>query len=220
MDNIDITDTNSGITRSANRPKEYFKCQNLLMPEFDLSYSKGKKALITLNYDQNAAGARSFGIFKKTYPGSSYKYVKFVLNRKRTSTEVDLDVENANKYTYLVRPYIMDQKGKKIYGQGKKKDFNFFYKPSLTASTRTVGQGTVLKWKKQENATGYTIYRWDSEKKAYVRYRTAGANDTYIVDTNTNSGQTYFYRIRAFRQVPDAGTLVSPRSDEASCQAR
>ncbi len=55
----------------------------------------------------------------------------------------------------------------------------------------------TLTWGKVDGATKYEVYRYNAEKKKYVRIKTT--TSTTFTNTGLNSGKTYKYKVRAVR---------------------
>ncbi len=70
----------------------------------------------------------------------------------------------------------------------------------LTASLRSY-TSALLKWKKVSGANGYEIYRSRSKNGTYKKIATISKNTTTYADKNLNTGSTYYYKIKAYRNV-------------------
>ncbi|MFF4571469.1 fibronectin type III domain-containing protein [Streptomyces sp. NPDC001410] len=71
--------------------------------------------------------------------------------------------------------------------------------------------GVALSWNAVADATGYQVYRWNPDTKAYEKL--AATTDTSYQDTGAAGGTTHFYRVTALQ--PD-GTESAPGADWAS----
>lgn len=61
---------------------------------------------------------------------------------------------------------------------------------------KTSVSGYTLTWERVKGATGYVVYRYDSEKKRYVWFKSTSANSMEI--TGLKAGRSAKYKVRAF----------------------
>ena len=74
-------------------------------------------------------------------------------------------------------------------------------RPVITDQTEPYEDKIVLKWKQVEGASGYEIFRSRKEKGTYTKIKTiSGADTVEWTDENLEKGETYYYKIRAFRE--------------------
>ena len=66
-----------------------------------------------------------------------------------------------------------------------------------TAGTRKA----VLRWKKVSGASGYQIYRSTSKNSGYKWVSTVSSRRASYTNSKLKKGQTYYYKIRAYRKV-------------------
>ncbi|MFJ9869883.1 PA14 domain-containing protein [Streptomyces sp. NPDC101165] len=78
-------------------------------------------------------------------------------------------------------------------------------------SATAAGTGVALSWYSVPDATGYQIYRWNPDTKAYEKL--AATTDTSYQDTGAARGTTHFYRVTALQP---GGTESAPGADWAS----
>ncbi|MBE6775744.1 MAG: hypothetical protein E7543_06085 [Ruminococcaceae bacterium] len=88
-------------------------------------------------------------------------------------------------------------------GQGK---YNFVFsnevtvgKPKIKSYERTTTTLT-LKWSKVSGASGYEVYKYDTEKKEYVKIGSTTSKRSLKVK-NLKSGATYKFKIRAYKKL-------------------
>ncbi|MCD8511681.1 MAG: fibronectin type III domain-containing protein [Bacillus sp. (in: Bacteria)] len=93
---------------------------------------------------------------------------------------------------------------KKVYGQ---------FSPIVSAKTRLGKTDAVqakpsdfnkitVSWSRVAGATGYEIYRSGSRSGTYSRVRTVTSGSTLsFVNGSLDTGKTYYYKVRAFREV-------------------
>ncbi len=89
----------------------------------------------------------------------------------------------------------------------------------ITAKQST--SSITLTWKKVPAATGYAIYRYDSDKKKYVKIATVEDATTYK-NTGLTAGKIYKYKVKAYKKYSDGktvwGTMSSAFSTATKCK--
>lgn len=81
----------------------------------------------------------------------------------------------------------------------------------LTSTDRTTS-GLKLKWNKVNDANGYKVYEYDSNKKSYKLLDTIeGKNSTSYMISSLKEGTTYKYAVRAYKTI-DKYNHVGPYS--------
>ncbi len=73
-------------------------------------------------------------------------------------------------------------------------------RPTITATLNSY-TSALLKWKKIKGANGYEIYRSKSKNGGYKKIATITKNTGKYTDKNLNTGSTYYYKIKAYRNV-------------------
>lgn len=74
----------------------------------------------------------------------------------------------------------------------------------VTTSTVTSQKkkSVYLRWKKQKYADGYEVYRSTKKKNGYKKVKTVkGVGKTSWTDKKVKGGMTYYYKIRAYRNI-------------------
>ena len=73
--------------------------------------------------------------------------------------------------------------------------------PVITDQTEPYEDKIVLKWKQVEGASGYEIFRSQKETGTYTKIKSiSGAAAVEWTDENLKKGETYYYKIRAYRE--------------------
>ncbi|MBN2012178.1 T9SS type A sorting domain-containing protein [candidate division KSB1 bacterium] len=91
-------------------------------------------------------------------------------------------------------------------------DFTLVYAPSNFALLESTSNEIILFWKdKSSIEDGYVIERMQSPQTTFTVIDTLLGSGTEYVDKNVEPGQSYTYRIKAYK-----GTVVSDYSNEAS----
>ena len=79
--------------------------------------------------------------------------------------------------------------------------------PVLTVSSDKSGYAN-LKWDKVNGAVGYQIWRSDSENGTYSLVKSIVDGDmTAYINRGLNSGQTFFYKLRAYSEAEGKKTF-------------
>lgn len=145
------------------------------------------------------SGADGYAIYRKV-PGGDWS-----MYDTTTSTSYTDQSDDTKVYYYTVRAYCGDvneaknNKYSSVYWSGYESDgvkISDLETPQLE-SARVVNNGIEIKWKKVQEASGYTVYR----KTAITGWSMiATTNSTSYIDTAAgSSGITYFYTVRAFK---------------------
>jgi hypothetical protein len=75
--------------------------------------------------------------------------------------------------------------------------------PSAIHVSRESNTSLTLKWKKASEADGYQVFRYDKEKKKYVRVKTLSGASTKWTDRKLKKNRKYSYKVRAFENEGD-----------------
>lgn len=158
------------------------------------------------------SGASGYRLYKASSSNGKYKLIKTTKAKSYTDKAVS---RNATYY-YKVRAY-RNSNGKK-YGR---------YSAAIPASTAPAQVTNVnassdegginVSWTGVPYASGYDIYRGESENGSYVMAGTSTTNS--YLDSGVESGNTYFYKVRAYRNqgaVKSAGdfSIVGPNREK------
>ncbi len=112
-------------------------------------------------------------------------------------------LKSGEKYTYQIFAYtkakgniLKSAKGKSIAFKTK---LNKPAQPTNFA-VNMYGDGSVtLKWSTAKNATGYNLYKYDSAKKAYVKYKSTKEKNIKI--SGLKDGTDYKFKLTSYRKV-------------------
>lgn len=191
-DNGNTTPDNGNTTPDNNNTpavKDYtsLKATSAGVSSIKLSWKKVSKASGYVVYRANSANGK-------------YKAIKTIKKGKTTSF-TDKKRTTGKTYYYKLRPY-KTVKNKKQY-----MDY------SSVVSTKAVpgrvkftkltakNQKATLKWKKVSGASGYLLYRSDRRDGGFTCINSVSSRKTSYTNTKLKKGQTYYYRIRAYRKV-------------------
>jgi len=155
-------------------------------------------------------------VYRSTKSDSGFKQVADITSGK-TVKYTDKNVTCGTTYYYKIRPYCM-VKGKRIYAAYSTvaSAQPIPATPKKLAAEMVSDSEAKLTWKKVTGATGYKIYRSESEDGKYKLVTTVKKNAT-VTYTNKKLelGKTYFYKIKAYAKVGSktvSGKLSSPVS--------
>ncbi len=191
-DNGNTTPDNGNTTPDNNNTpavKDYtsLKATSAGVSSIKLSWKKVSKAGGYVVYRANSANGK-------------YKAIKTIKKGKTTSF-TDKKRTTGKTYYYKLRPY-KTVKNKKQY-----------MSYSSVVSTKAVpgrvkftkltarNQKATLKWKKVSGASGYLLYRSDRRDGGFTCINSVSRRKTSYTNTKLKKGQTYYYRIRAYRKV-------------------
>lgn len=170
---------------------------------------KGNKIYLKWNQLDNARG---YNIFRSNRKGGGYTFLTTVMG---SNSYIDSSIEIGENYYYKIRPY------KKVNGSEIIGDFSNEVEvitlpaPNLS-SVKNVGNDRIhLKWNVVNNANGYFVYRYNNDKKKYVKIATTATNE--FQDFNLTSGREYSYAVLAYAK-GSKSTLYSDFSNERSAK--
>jgi fibronectin type 3 domain-containing protein len=152
----------------------------------------------SISLSWSAAGdADGYRVYR--YDASQEKYVYLAATTKKSYTDSNLTA--GTDYQYRVRGYWTIG-GTKYFGA---------YSTAITATTLppqvknlTVAKRTAttitLSWDKRKSATGYRVYRLNTETGKYERIATVkGAANVTYKDTGLTKATEYTYKVRAYK---------------------
>lgn len=155
---------------------------------------------IKLTWNKTVNGANGYAVYRSTSKDGKYTLRKTITS-KNTIEFADTGLDTNTTYYYKVRPYrmIVD---KKEYGSYSE---IVCAKPVLSKTTITVSSTSkkaTIKWNKVLGASGYKVYSATSSDGTYSLKKTiTSINTLSYTNTNLVSGKTYYYKVRAYRNV-------------------
>ena len=169
--------------------------------------AKVKAKAVSATYNSNKvswkriSGASGYEVHRATSKAGKYKKVKTLTSVKKV-TFTDKKLKTGTTYFYKVRAYSK-VKGKKTYGKFSAvvKAKPVPAKVTVTATSAT-NKSNKVNWKKTSGASGYELYRAMSKSGKYTKIKTATSGKAgSFTDKNLTTGRTYYYKIRAYRNV-------------------
>ncbi len=149
---------------------------------------------------KKVGGAYGYVIYRSTSKNGGYKAIATIKKGKITSY-TNKRLSAGKTYYYKLRPF-KTVKNKRQYmsysavvsARPVPGRVNF---TKATAGTRKA----VLRWKKVSGASGYQIYRSTSKNSGYKWVSTVSSRRASYTNSKLKKGQTYYYKIRAYRKV-------------------
>lgn len=188
-DNGNTTPGNNNNNNTSNVSKDYtgFKATSAGYNSIRLSWKK-------------VGGAYGYVIYRSTSKNGGYKAIATIKKGKITSY-TNKKLSAGKTYYYKLRPF-KTVKNKRQYmsysavvsARPVPGRVNF---TKATAGTRKA----VLRWKKVSGASGYQIYRSTSKNSGYKWVSTVSSRRASYTNSKLKKGQTYYYKIRAYRKV-------------------
>ena len=155
---------------------------------------------IKLTWNKVINGANGYAVYRSTSKDGKYTLRKTITS-KNTIEFTDTGLDTNTTYYYKVRPYRMIS-DKKEYGSYSE---IVCAKPVLSKTTITVSSTSkkaTIKWNKVLGASGYKVYSATSSDGTYSLKKTiTSINTLSYTNTNLVSGKTYYYKVRAYRNV-------------------
>ena len=191
-DNGNTTPDNGNTTPDNNNTpavKDYtsLKATSAGVSSIKLSWKKVSKASGYVVYRANSANGK-------------YKAIKTIKKGKTTSF-TDKKRTTGKTYYYKLRPY-KTVKNKKQYMDYSSVVSTKAVPGRVKFTKLTAGnQKATLKWKKVSGASGYLLYRSDRRDGGFTCINSVSRRKTSYTNTKLKKGQTYYYRIRAYRKV-------------------
>ena len=155
---------------------------------------------IKLTWNKTVNGANGYAVYRSTSKDGKYTLRKTITS-KNTIEFTDTGLDTNTTYYYKVRPYRMIA-DKKKYGSYSE---IVCAKPVLSKTKITVSSKSkkaTIKWNKVLGASGYKVYSATSSDGTYSLKKTiTSINTLSYTNTNLVSGKTYYYKVRAYRNV-------------------
>ena len=155
---------------------------------------------IKLTWNKTVNGANGYAVYRSTSKDGKYTLRKTITS-KNTIEFTDTGLDTNTTYYYKVRAYRMIA-DKKKYGSYSE---IVCAKPVLSKTKITVSSKSkkaTIKWNKVLGASGYKVYSATSSDGTYSLKKTiTSINTLSYTNTNLVSGKTYYYKVRAYRNV-------------------
>ncbi|MBQ9673473.1 MAG: hypothetical protein IJV39_02485 [Ruminococcus sp.] len=149
---------------------------------------------------KKSGGADGYKIYRKV-EGGTFKLVKDITSASTLSYKDT--VECGANYIYYATAYV--KVGKVEYGSFDSKQVKCKavpITPTLKTAVSSKKATAVITWDSVSGASGYYVYRKDSDGTYKLIYDILSAKETSFTDTNVKSGEKYTYTVSAYRICP------------------
>ena len=170
---------------------------------------------IKVSWSKAADDVTGYRVYRYDASQNKYVYVKQTSGRSFSDT----DVTTANTYQYKVRCYWKIG-GKNYYGTYSSV-VAATTPPEKVSGVETEKKGATyitLSWKKTSRASGYRIYQYNSDKKAYEKVMdvTSGSTTSYKV-TGLSGAKEYQFKVRAYKKTDNGNVWGSSSAEYKNC---
>ena len=154
------------------------------------------------------SGVTGFQLFRADKEDGEFKWVK----NNPTTTVVNYVLTPGADYWYKVRAYTEDKDGKKQYGPFSDvvKVHNLGAIENFTVQPKDTNC-SFLKWDKVPGCTGYQVFRTVAGSGEYQWVKNATTNQ--VANYSLTPGTTYYYKLRAYVDLPDGSRAYGQYSD-------
>lgn len=178
-----------------------------------LTVKPGSSTSARLKWNASSKDIAGYQIYCSASKDSGFKLIKTIKNYK-TTTFTNKNLTNGNTYYYKIRPYAIVN-DEKVFG-----DYSAVKKVKITIGVPDIESITLPGIKKAKitftkipDADGYQVYRSTEKDGTYKRIKTTkDKNEVTCTATGLTNGQTYYFKVRAFKKV-DGKTLYGAYSD-------
>lgn len=146
--------------------------------------------------------ADGYELWRSTAPEGDFTLTKTIKDRDAVKY-TNQGLEIGQTYYYKVRSYLIDGNGNTVYS-----DFSDVrHMPAAVTFDNVYSNSTSrirLLWNAVDGADGYQIWRADSSNGTYTIVKTISSGSTTAYsNTGLTSGNTYYYKVRAFTKEND-----------------
>ena len=165
------------------------------------------------------AGATEYRVFRSVDNKNFKKVATVKASKDRVFNSKNL--KTGKVYYYKVRAVTVQKSGLKstaFLGEFSKvvKLKPVLYKGNISSISNTASRTATIKWKGVNGANGYKIYRSTTNKAgSFKLIKTVKLGSKTYKDTKLKKGQTYYYKVRAYRNVDGKQVLGSLSASKA-----
>lgn len=174
-----------------------------------VSYKTGASSA-TISW-KKVSGASGYAVYNYDVKTKKYTYLG-----KTTKTSFTYKkIAAATEYQFCVKAYRTVSK-KNYYGSYSSKAAICSAPGKVTSLKATGGNSVVtLKWASQKNASGYTVYMYNSKTKKYEAKKSL-TSTTYTV-TGLKNGTSYKFAVEAYKTASNKKRYAGAKSSAVSC---
>ena len=194
---ISISEGNEDLTSAALR------CAPASLPAPTVTGGNDAQGRPTLKWNA-VSGAAKYEVYRARSRSGEYIKYSTVTGTSYTNTSY---IENGNTYYYKVRALKSDGTAgawSSIVAVTYKQTLSA---PAVTGGNDAQGRPT-LKWNAVSGAAKYEVYRARSKDGDYIKYSTV-TGTSYTNTSYIESGNTYYYKVRALKSDGTAGAWSS-----------
>ena len=166
------------------------------------------KNQVTLGW-KKVSKAQGYDIYRSDKSNSGFEKIASI-SSESTLTYTDKGVKSGNTYYYKIAATY------KIKGSAGRGSYSKVTEVAVlkqgSISSITLGDNNVLNisWNSVANASGYELAGAVSEKGTYTTLQTSGA--TSFTHSNLVQGTTYYYKVRAYKDLSNGIRMYGPWS--------
>lgn len=142
--------------------------------------------------------ADKYDIYRSTSENDGYGKIT-TISSGATTTYTDSSLSNNKTYYYKVMATATESGTTYSSSFGAVKGGKCIAKPSITSVVSKDSTSLEITWKKVNGASGYVIYRSNSQNGSYSKIKTIENADTVTyTDTKRTEGKNYYYKVEAY----------------------
>lgn len=170
--------------------------------------TSNSKNQVTLGW-KKVSKAQGYDIYRSDKSNSGFEKIASISSGS-TLTYTDKGVKSGNTYYYKIAATY------KIKGSAGRGSYSKVTEVAVlkqgSISSITLGDNNVLNisWNSVANASGYELAGAISEKGSYTTLQTSGA--TSFTHSNLTQGTTYYYKVRAYKDLSSGIRMYGPWS--------
>ena len=165
---------------------------------------------------QEISGAHGYQIWRLNAEDGTWSIVKtlgdrgneLTDNQGATTAYSNTGLTAGETYTYKMRAFMITEDGKKVFG-AYSDEYSVAVMPEVTEMTlSSVKAGRAqIEWTAVNGAAGYQIWMADAEDGEYKIVKSITDGSTSYTKYDLESGNTYFFKIRAYSEVDGRKTF-------------
>lgn len=170
-----------------------------------VSVKANDSSSITIQWNA-VEGADGYRVYIKS--GTKWTKLKTITNAS-TLSYTNKNLSMGTTYSYTVRAFklVDGTRNWGLYDKTGKSATTIIPAPKLVSATALNTKSITVKWESVTGATGYRIYRKQANS-SWTRIKTiTGSNITSYTDSTLETGQRYYYTVRAYKKVDNKNVL-------------
>jgi len=177
--------------------KEYSGVNQFEEDEDYYKFTVGKSGNVNFAFRHERSDHSDAYWYADIYDANTNEVTKFTISG--TDTNINTGAIYLNKGTYYLKMSA------NYYSSGINYRFKITYaitdaKPKLKIISSDTNK-VKLSWDKISDADGYIIYRSNKKNGKYTKIKTVGRTNKNCIDSSIKAGNTYYYKIQAYKDV-------------------